>query len=49
MFNKRDKLKNKLIKKSNDIKYFIRFNYKEPITKEYVLEKLIKDGIPVND
>lgn len=45
---KRDKLKNRLIKKSNDVKYFVRFNYKEPITKEYVLEKLIKSGVPIN-
>lgn len=40
---KRDKLKNKLIKKNKDkIKYFIRFNYAEVINKENVKLKLAK-------
>lgn len=41
-----DKIKNKKIKShSKDIKYFVRFNYTEPITKKYVIEKLTKGGI----
>lgn len=41
-----DKLKNKLIKKHNDdVRYFIRFNYKEKITKKHVMQRLIKAGI----
>jgi len=51
----RDKLKNKLIKKHpNDIKYFIRFNYKEfdyrtdiKIIKKIVLKKLKKYNVPI--
>lgn len=45
-FNKTKKLdqrKNKCIKQhSADIKSFIRFNFKEPINKEYVVTKIIK-------
>jgi hypothetical protein len=42
----RDKLKNKKIKEHpEDVKYFIRFNYKEKITKEYVVKKLKANGI----
>jgi len=38
-----DKLKNKKIKTHiKDIRHFVRFNYKEPITIEYVREKLEK-------
>jgi len=41
-----DRRKNRLMKKySEDVKYFIRFNYKEPMTKEYVVKKLIKYGV----
>ena len=36
-------MKNRKIKEhSNDVKYFIRFNYKEDITKKYVINKLKK-------
>lgn len=45
-----DRLKNRLIKKhiknnGQDIKYFIRFDYKEPLTEEYIRAKLIKKGV----
>jgi very-short-patch-repair endonuclease len=41
-----DRRKNNCIKSHpEDITYFIRFNYKEPLTEEYVKEKLIKSGI----
>lgn len=45
-----DNLKNKLIRehietKSEDIKYFIRFNYKESINNNYVKAKLIDAGV----
>jgi len=41
-----DKLKNKKIARHpEDIYCFIRFNYKEPITKEYVISKLIEHNI----
>jgi len=41
-----DSLKNKLISEhQEDVKYFIRFNYTEPITEEYVKNKLIAAGI----
>lgn len=44
----KDKLKNKLIKQHpDDIQYFVRFNYKEDITKEYVLKKLKQNNIPI--
>ena len=40
---KRDRLKTRLIKKHpEEIQFFIRFNYKEKIDKEYVLKKLKK-------
>ena len=43
-----DKLKDKLISEHpEDVKYFIRLSYKEPITKEYILYKLIDAGIPI--
>lgn len=43
-----DKIKNKKIKQhSEDVKYFVRFNYKEKITREYVLEKLMKNGVKI--
>lgn len=32
---------NKIKQHANDIAHFIRFSYKEPITKEYILQKLI--------
>jgi hypothetical protein len=41
-----DALKDKKIKQNkNDIVYFVRFNYKEEITYDYVKEKIIKCGI----
>ena len=41
--NKRDRLKNKKIHQHpEDVKYFVRFSYKETITKKYVLNKLEK-------
>jgi len=43
---RKDKLKNKLIKShTNIIKYFIRFNYKEKIDRDYVESKLKKIGL----
>ena len=46
---KRDKRKRYLFKKySNDVKYFVIFNYKEKLTKENVLAKLLKKGVPVD-
>jgi hypothetical protein len=43
---KRDRKKNKLIKEHpDDILYFIRFNYKQNITKELVISELNKAGI----
>lgn len=47
---KRDLTKNRLIKShikscGPDIKYFLRFNYKEELTKDYVLKKLMLAGI----
>lgn len=42
----RDKNKNKLIKQHyEEIKYFIRFNYREKITKELVETKLKNKGV----
>lgn len=29
----------------SDIKYFVRFNYKEKLTKDLVKKKLIKKGV----
>jgi len=41
-----DRRKNRIIKNHpEDVEYFIRFNYKEPITKEYIIEKLKKNGV----
>lgn len=38
---KLDKIKNKKIREHpEDIKYFIRFSYKEPITREYIFNKI---------
>jgi len=43
-----DKNKDKLIKQHNKIlKYFIRFNYKDKICKKNIIEKLIKNNIPI--
>ena len=43
---RRDRRKNRLMKKhTKDIDYFIRFNYKEAVSKKYVACKLIKYGI----
>ena len=42
----RDIVKDKIIKQhESEIKYFIRFSYKEKITKEYVIEKLKNKGV----
>ena len=42
----RDAIKNKLITEhQNEIKYFVRFNYLEPILKEYVIDKLKAAGV----
>lgn len=43
---RRDKLKNRRIKAHpEDIAYFVRFNYKELLTEEYVRAKLTKAGV----
>ena len=45
---KLDKLKDLLVAKNKqDVRHFIRFNYKEPIERQYILEKLIKYRVPV--
>ncbi len=45
---RRDKLKNKKMKKySKDIKNFVRFCYRDKLTKESVLESLRKKGVSV--
>ena len=45
-----DKIKdNKMKEHPDDIKYFIRFSYKEPITKEYVRRKLLDYGIVIQE
>ena len=45
-----DNIKNKKIKEHiEDIRYFIRFNYKEKMTKEYVIEKLKQNNIPIGE
>lgn len=43
---KRDAIKAFKIKQSPHIDYFVRFNYKEHITEEYVRDKLLKCGVP---
>lgn len=46
----RDQRKNRLIAEHpEDVKYFIRFNYKEKITEGYVREKLIKSGAIIKE
>ncbi|KKL91009.1 hypothetical protein LCGC14_1898940, partial [marine sediment metagenome] len=43
-----DRMKSRKIKKHyNDVNFFIRFNYREKITKEYVVSKLEDSGIDV--
>jgi hypothetical protein len=43
-----DAIKNTLIPANQqDIKYFIRFNYKEKITKESVVARLVENNIPL--
>lgn len=43
---KMDKLKNRKVKQHpEDIKYFIRFNYKEDLNYKYVYKKLMTLGI----
>ena len=45
---RRDKIKNKLISQHpKDITYFVRFSYKDKITKEFVLEKLKEHNVPI--
>jgi len=47
---KRDNVKNKKIAQHpKDVKYFIRFNYKEKskLSKEYVMIKLKENGVPI--
>jgi hypothetical protein len=45
---RRDKLKNKKIFKYKDeIEFFIRFNFKENLTKEYIIQKLKQQNVPV--
>lgn len=36
----KDLLKNNKINKSDDIDYFIRFNYKEKLTEKYILNRI---------
>ena len=44
----RDERKNKIIKDHpEDIKYFIRFKYNEPITIKYIKKKLMELGINI--
>ena len=43
-----DRLKSKKIKQHpKDVKHFIRFNYKEDITEEYVIKKIKKYGVNI--
>jgi very-short-patch-repair endonuclease len=43
-----DALKNtKVAQHPEDVAYFIRFNYQEPITSDYVLHKLIAADVPI--
>jgi hypothetical protein len=43
---KRDRIKNKLISEHlNEVKYFIRFNYKEKLDYDYVKSRLINTGV----
>ena len=45
---RRDRDKNKKIKNNpNDVKYFIRFNYKEKLTEEYIIDKIRKAGVKI--
>ena len=46
---KRDALKNRLVEESSVIDKLIRFSYKEKITKEYVIQKLLDNNIPLGD
>jgi len=42
-----DRLKDRLIGDSDDVKYFVRFNYKEKITKDLVIKKLRRHGVNI--
>lgn len=43
---KLDKLKNKkVLLHSEDIRYFVRFNYKEELTENYIRAKIVKCGV----
>ena len=45
---RRDKLKDSKIKAHpEDVQYFVRFSYKEPLTEEYVRNKLIEANVPM--
>jgi hypothetical protein len=49
---RRDRIKNRLIRKhikggGADIVHFIRFNYKEDITEEFVIMKLLAAGVTI--
>lgn len=47
---KRDRAKNnKIYKHKDDVLFFVRFSYKEYITKEYVIEKLNKVGLCIDN
>jgi hypothetical protein len=47
---RRDRIKNKKIKKHpNDIKFFVRFNYREKITEDLIIMKLEKYGLAVEN
>lgn len=44
----RDAMKNEKIKQHpEDVRYFVRFNYKEKLTKEYIINKLKECGVPI--
>jgi hypothetical protein len=45
---KRDRLKDRLINEHKDeVTYFVRFNYKEKIDRDYVVRKLEKYNVPI--
>ena len=45
---KRDSIKNKLIaQRPDEVKYFVRFSYKDIINKENVINKLKENNIPI--
>ena len=45
-----DKIKDKKVEKHReDVRYFIRFNYKDEITKEFVKQKLVNAGVSLGE